>query len=118
MRRHVGNEVKCCCCSFSAAHDKRLPLLPDVPTFTELGIKDMEISNWFGIVAPKGTPAPIVDKLNQAINRALQEPDLVQRITTPGNVVGGGSPQAFADLVAAETRRWSQLIQEKGIQAE
>lgn len=104
--------------ALAVAHDKRLPLLPDVPTFTELGLKNMEISNWFGIVAPKNTPKPVVDKLNQAINRALQEPDLVQRITTPGNVVVGGTPQVFGDFVAAETRRWSQLIKEKGIQAD
>jgi tripartite-type tricarboxylate transporter receptor subunit TctC len=102
----------------AVAHDKRLPSLPDVPTFAELGVKDMVISNWFGVVAPKGTPKPVVDKLNQAINRALQEPDIVQRITTPGNVVGGGDPKAFADLVAAETQRWTRLIKEKGIKAE
>jgi tripartite-type tricarboxylate transporter receptor subunit TctC len=100
------------------AHDKRLASLPNVPTFEELGIKDMIISNWFGIVAPKGTPKPIVDKLNQAINRALQEPDLVQRITTPGNVVGGGDSKVFADLIASETRRWTTLIKDKGIKPE
>jgi tripartite-type tricarboxylate transporter receptor subunit TctC len=102
----------------AVAHDKRVPSLPNVPTFTELGIKDMEISNWFGIVAPKGTPKPIIDKLNQAINRALQEPDLASRITTPGNVVMGGTPQAFADFVAAESNRWTKLLKEKNIQAE
>lgn len=102
----------------AVAHDKRLPSLPNVPTFAELGVKHMEISNWFGVVAPKGTPKPIVDKLNQAINRALQEPDLVQRITTPGNVVGGGDAKAFADFVSSETRRWSQLIKEKDIKPE
>lgn len=49
------------------AHEKRLDSLPDVPTLAELGIKGMEVSNWFGIVAPRGTPRAIVDKLNQAI---------------------------------------------------
>lgn len=100
------------------AHDKRLPALPDVPTFAELGIKDMAISNWFGVVAPRGTPKPVVDKLNQAINRALQEPDMVQRITGPGNVVGGGDPKVFADLITSETQRWTKLIKEKDIKAE
>jgi tripartite-type tricarboxylate transporter receptor subunit TctC len=104
--------------ALAVAHDKRLPLLPDVPTFTELGIKNMEISNWFGIVAPKGTPAPIVDKLNKAINRALQEPDLVQRITTPGNVVGGGDASSFAKHIASESQRWAKLIKEKDIKPE
>lgn len=102
----------------AVAHEQRLPSLPDVPTFKELGIQGMEVSNWFGIVAPKGTPKPIVDKLNQAINRALQEPDLAKRITEPGNVVGGGTPEAFGSLVSAETVRWTRLIKEKSIKPE
>jgi tripartite-type tricarboxylate transporter receptor subunit TctC len=97
------------------AHDKRLASLPDVPTFAELGIKDMEVSNWFGIVAPKGTPTAIVAKLNQAINKALQEPDLVKRITDPGNVVGGGTPEDFAKLIAAESARWGKVIKDRNI---
>lgn len=104
--------------ALAVAHEKRLPSLPDVPTFDELGIRGMEISNWFGVVAPKGTPKPIVDKLNQAINRALQEPDLAKRITDPGNVIGGGSPEAFSALINAETARWARLIKEKGIKPE
>lgn len=102
----------------AVANEKRLPSLPDVPTFAELGVKDMAISNWFGVVAPKGTPKPIVDKLNSAINKALQEPDMVQRITAPGNVVGGGDAKVFADLVASERQRWTKLIKEKDIKAE
>jgi tripartite-type tricarboxylate transporter receptor subunit TctC len=102
----------------AVAHDKRLPSLPDVPTFSELGIKDMAISNWFGVVAPKGTPKPIVDKLNLAINKALQDPEIVKRITVPGNVVGGGEPKVFGDLISSETQRWTKLIKEKDIKAE
>jgi tripartite-type tricarboxylate transporter receptor subunit TctC len=101
--------------ALAVAHEKRVPSLPDVPTFAELGIANMEISNWFGIVAPKGTPKPIIDKLNQAINQALNDPELSQRITTPGNVIGGGTPQQFGELIGAETQRWSRLIKEKGI---
>ena len=101
--------------ALAVAHDKRLASLPDVPTFAELGIKDMEISNWFGIVAPKGTPPAIVSKLNQAVNKALQEPDIVKRITDPGNVVGGGTPEDFAGLIASESQRWGQLIKARGI---
>ncbi len=104
--------------ALALASDKRLPALPDVPTFAELGIKNMEISNWIGIVAPKGTPPAIVAKLNQAVNKALQEPDLAQRITSAGNIIGGGSPQDFANFIAAESARWTKLIKERGIQAE
>ena len=104
--------------ALAVATDKRMPQLPDVPTFAELGLKDMEMSNWFGIVAPKGTPRPIVDKLNQAINRALKEPDLSQRISSAGNVVVGGTPEQFSEFIAAESRRWSKLIKDKAIRPE
>jgi tripartite-type tricarboxylate transporter receptor subunit TctC len=89
-----------------------------VPTFGELGVKDMEASNWFGIIAPKGTPAPILAKLNQAINRALKEPDPAQGITAAGNIVGGGTPDEFGVFIAAESRRWSKLIKEKDVRPE
>lgn len=104
--------------ALAVAHEKRLPLFPDVPTFAELGLKEMSISNWFGVVAPKGTPAPIIEKLNKAINKALQEADMVQRITLPGNLVGGGEAREFSEFVNKETVRWSRLIKEKGIKAE
>jgi tripartite-type tricarboxylate transporter receptor subunit TctC len=100
------------------ASSKRNPLLPDVPTFAELGIKNMEISNWFGIVAPKGTPPAIVAKLNTAINRALAEPSLKDTIISQGNEVGGGTPQEFGAFIAAESARWGKLIREKNIKAE
>ncbi|MBG9388581.1 Bug family tripartite tricarboxylate transporter substrate binding protein [Caenimonas aquaedulcis] len=104
--------------ALAVAHDRRLPSLPDVPTFAELGIRHMEISNWFGIVAPKGTPKAIVDKLNAAINQALREPDLALRITEPGNVVGGGTPAQFAEFIGAETQRWGQLIRDRNIKSD
>jgi tripartite-type tricarboxylate transporter receptor subunit TctC len=104
--------------ALAVAHEKRVPSLPDVPTFAELGIKGMEMSNWFGIVGPKGMPQPVIEKLNEAINRALREPDLALRITTPGNVVAGGSAKEFADHLRSETQRWSTLIKEKGIRAD
>ena len=104
--------------ALAVASDKRLPALPDVPTFAELGIKDMEISNWFGIIAPKGTPPAIITKLNQAFNQALKEPDLEQRITQQGNLVGGGSPQDFAKFIDAESARWTKLIKERNIHAD
>ncbi|RYH51923.1 MAG: tripartite tricarboxylate transporter substrate binding protein, partial [Alcaligenaceae bacterium] len=104
--------------ALAIANETRLPLLPNVPTFAELGIKGLEVSNWFGIVAPKGTPKAIVAKLNEAINRALNEPDLKERIVAQGNVVGGGTPEQFASFVAAETTRWAKVIKEADIRPE
>ena len=102
----------------AVATEKRLPQIPDVPTFAELGLKGMEMSNWFGIVAPKGTPPAIVAKLNAAVNRALKEPDMIERIAGQGNIVGGGTPEEFAAFVSSETKRWSKLVKEKHITAE
>jgi len=99
----------------AVANDKRLPLLPDVPTFAELGIKDMVVSNWLGVVAPKGTPNSIIETLNKAINKALVDPDFSQRITSSGNIVIGGDPTKFAEFIKSETSRWSKLINDKGI---
>jgi len=104
--------------ALAIANEKRLPQLPDVPTFAELGVKGMEVSNWFGIVAPKGTPPAVVAKLNAAINRALKEPDLAERITSQGNVIGGGTPEEFGSFITAETARWSKVIKEKDIRPE
>lgn len=101
----------------AVATAQRLPQLPEVPTFAELGYKGFEVSNWFGVVAPKGTPVAVVAKLNEAVNRALKEPDVAERITSQGNVIGGGSPADFAAFIAAETARWSRIIKEKNIQA-
>lgn len=104
--------------ALAVATDKRMPQMPDVPTFAELGIKGLEVSNWFGIIAPKGTPAPIVAKLNEAVNRALRDPELAERITSQGNVIGGGSAADFGKFIAAESARWSKIIKEKKIQAD
>ena len=96
--------------ALAVAHEKRLPQFPDVPTLAELGIKDMEVSNWFGLVAPKGTPKPIIAKLNDALNRALKDPEISERI-------GGGTPEEFGSFIATETARWSKVVKEKKIQA-
>ena len=104
--------------ALAVATDKRLPQIPDVPTFAELGLKGMEMSNWFGMVVPKGTPPAIVAKLNAAMNRALKEPDMIERIAGQGNIIGGGTPEDFAKFINGETARWSKLVKEKKITAE
>ena len=104
--------------ALAVANDKRLPLLPDVPTFTELGLKDLSMSNWFGLVAPKNTPKAIIAKLNDAANRALKDQDLAEKITGPGNLIGGGTPEQFSSFVNGETARWSKVVKEKHITAD
>ncbi|HEY1231459.1 MAG TPA: tripartite tricarboxylate transporter substrate-binding protein, partial [Ramlibacter sp.] len=76
------------------------------------------MSNWFGLVAPKGTPPAVVAKLNDAVNRALKDPELAERITSQGNVIGGGTPEDFSRVLASESARWGKVIKDKQIRAE
>ncbi|MEJ8822709.1 tripartite tricarboxylate transporter substrate binding protein [Variovorax humicola] len=98
--------------------EKRSPMLPNVPTFKEVGIQGMEMSNWFGVVAPKGTPPAIIDKLNQAINKAIREPDVAEKITSQGNEIAGGTPEEFGAFIRSESDRWSKLVKTHNIKPE
>ncbi len=97
---------------------RRLPQFPDIPTFAELGFPKVEVLNWQGVIVPKGTPAAIIAKLNDAVNRALKEPDMRERITSQGNEVAGGSAQEFAALIASESEKWGRVVREAKIRPE
>lgn len=101
--------------ALAVTSEKRLPSLPDVPTMAELGFPQVTVSNWLGVIAPKGTPPAVVKKVNDAFNRALAMPDMRDKIAGPGNVIGGGTPEEFAAFMAAESKRWAALIKAKGI---
>jgi tripartite-type tricarboxylate transporter receptor subunit TctC len=92
---------------------ERLPFMPEVPTLHEQGLKNFEVSNWFGIYAPHGTPAEIIERVNAAYNQALREPELRKRLSTLGAVPTGGTPQQMAAVVAADTLKWRRLITER-----
>ena len=95
---------------------KRLALLPDVPTMVELGIPNFESYNWQGIIAPGGTPAAIISKLNAVLNEILLDPEVVKQISDAASQVGGGTPEAFAQFIASETAKWAKVIQSANIQ--
>jgi tripartite-type tricarboxylate transporter receptor subunit TctC len=92
----------------------RHPQLPDVPTFVELGYPQIQDYTWVGFFAPAGTPAEIVQKLNDAFNRALQMPDVRERLETLTLEPIGGSPQQFADYVRAEVVKWGAVVKQTG----
>ena len=104
--------------ALAVTSDKRLPSLPDVPTMAELGYPQATISNWLGLLAPKGTPRPIVMKLNEAYNKALAMPEIREKIMGPGNEIGGGTPEEFGEFIAKEADRWPRLVKAAGIKVE
>ncbi len=95
---------------------KRSPLLPDVPTMTELGIPGFEFGAWFGIAAPANTPPDIVAKINADVNQILAMPDVQAKL--PGTEMLGGSPQQFAVFIAAEIAKWRTVIRSINLQAQ
>jgi tripartite-type tricarboxylate transporter receptor subunit TctC len=92
---------------------RRSPILPNVPTVGET-YPGFQAVTWFGILAPAGTPAPIVAKLNAEINKALQDPAVRKSIEKEGGEVIGGTPQQFADLMKAEHAAWSTVVKASG----
>ena len=89
---------------------KRSPLLPSIPTFAEAGYPKVEVLNWQGLIAPKGTPKAIIDKLNLAANDALKDPQLRQLILSQGNEIGGGTPADFVAFIKSESNKWSSVV--------
>ncbi len=88
--------------------------LPDTPTLAESGVAGMPADSWTGIVAPAGTPASIVNKLNTAINEGLQSAELKAKIAKLGNQTKIVSPQEFAAFMAAEAQRWTEIVKITG----
>jgi tripartite-type tricarboxylate transporter receptor subunit TctC len=97
---------------------KRSPLLPNIPSFSEIGYPKVEVLNWQGLIAPKGTPKAIIDQLNAAANEALKDPALRELMLSQGNEIGGGSPADFSALVKSESVKWSAVVKAANIKPE
>ena len=97
---------------------KRSSLVPDLPTVAESGIPDFEASLYYGIVAPAGTPRPIVERLNQALRDALATDDVKRRLTTDGAEPTPGSPEDYAAHIDRDEKRWSVVVKASGAKAE
>jgi tripartite-type tricarboxylate transporter receptor subunit TctC len=96
----------------------RHPLLPQVKTLAEQGIPGVETNNWYGLLAPAATPPAMVDKLNAAVRAALQNPGVRAKLEQFGAEAAPTSPQELADLIAADRKKWTELIQRKNIHVE
>jgi tripartite-type tricarboxylate transporter receptor subunit TctC len=97
---------------------KRSTALPDVPTFGELGVSNVEALGWFGFFAPAKTPKGIVDLLNASINKALQSPDVAEKLSKVGIDPATGTPEEFARIVAADYAKWGPVVKASGFKPE
>ena len=93
----------------------RSPLIPDVPTLTELGIPDFDVTTWYAMWVPKGTPKEIADKLYHEVVKALQQPDIKGIWEQQGAVAGGEPPAEFGRFVHAEVLRWGKVVKDANI---
>ena len=97
---------------------ERSPVLPEVPTAAEAGLKGYEVSSWFGIVVPAATPKPIVEKLNKELVRIAAEPETRTRLATSGLDVESTTPEAFARLIQEDSARWGKVVADSGAKIE
>jgi tripartite-type tricarboxylate transporter receptor subunit TctC len=97
---------------------KRSPALPDVPTIAESGVPGYEATSWFGLLAPAGTPAPVVAKLNASILKALANPEVKKKLAEQGAEAAGEKPEQFAAFIVAETAKWGKVVKESGATAD
>ncbi len=104
--------------ALAVATPARLPQLPEVPTTAEAGLSGFIFGTWFGLVAPARTPAEIVARMSAAVDSALREPDVGGRLAEQGAVLGGGTPEAFATFIAAQTTALEGVIRGANIRAE
>jgi len=98
--------------------DRRSPVLPDVPTTAELGMPGLEFGSWFGILAPRGTPAPVRAAMNRLVNEILQQPESRQRLEGQGLDIIGGPPERLGALLEDDLRRHAELVRFAGIRLE
>jgi tripartite-type tricarboxylate transporter receptor subunit TctC len=96
----------------------RVAFLPDVPPLAELGLSDFESVGWFGLVAPAGTPADIIQKLNAAFVKALNDPAAAEKIRVLGAEPAPSSPESFARFIQSESMKWAKVIADAGIKGE
>jgi tripartite-type tricarboxylate transporter receptor subunit TctC len=102
----------------AAASAARNPVLPDVPTFDELGIGGMDISIWYGVAGPAALPQPIVQRLNAELGKILTMPDVRANFAKQGTIPAGGTPQDYATFMRDDSARWGEVVRKNNIKLE
>ena len=104
--------------ALAVASLERNPVYPTVPTIAESGFPDFSAVSWFGLTAPAGTPKEVIQKLNEATGKAMNQPEMKQRLQAQGFVVVAGSSQQFSEFVQAEIAKWSKAAKVSGAQVD
>jgi tripartite-type tricarboxylate transporter receptor subunit TctC len=100
--------------ALSVSTFRRSPAFPDLPTVDEAGVKGYEVTTWYGLLAPRGTPPEVIDKIHQQIVAILQTPDMKKRLDEIGAEPGGMPPSEFAAFIVAETAKWGKVVRDSG----
>ncbi len=95
--------------------DKRVPQLPDVPTVAEAGLSNYRYESWFGVLAPAGTPQPILAKVNADIAKVLAMKDVIEKLTVQGSIPAATTPEAFAKIIKDDTERYGEVMKAAGV---
>ncbi|MEC6411953.1 tripartite tricarboxylate transporter substrate binding protein BugE [Achromobacter xylosoxidans] len=103
--------------ALAIAAPKRLPALPDVPTFAEGGLPEMDNMAWYGLVAPAGTPQAVIDRIHDATVKALKDPKIAQRLADGGSLVNGNTPAEYAAQIKRELELRQRIAKERNIQS-
>jgi tripartite-type tricarboxylate transporter receptor subunit TctC len=129
----IGNEVQMSCIQVQVALTQtragrlralavtgaqRLAIAPEVPTVAESGVPGFDVTSWQGVVVPAGTPRAVIGVLHKEIAKALQAPDVAQRLAAEGTATGGITPDVFAAFVREEIARWAQVVKLAGARAD
>jgi tripartite-type tricarboxylate transporter receptor subunit TctC len=98
------------------AADRRDAVLPDVPTLAEQGYPDTDASNWYALLAPAKTPPEVIGKLNKAVDEALADPQVRDKLVQTGATPVGGTPQSLGAFMRSEYEKWGRVVRENNIQ--
>jgi tripartite-type tricarboxylate transporter receptor subunit TctC len=104
--------------ALAISSDQPSPLLPEVPSLSVLNVGNLNVDMWYGLLAPKGTPRPLIDRLNKELTGMLAMPALAASFQTQGMTPAHSTPEAFQQLMVADAKRWADLIRVQGITAE